>query len=167
MLSNRTFRVRVGDTLSPSFAQIEGVPQGSVLSVLCFALAINDIVAAVPVGVSCSLYVDDFVLYLSGSTLPSAFHRMQLAINRVADWTHSQGFCFSVEKSHAILFHRTRRVFPELALSLYDRPLSVVREVRFLGMIFDERLTWVLHLRSLRLACQSPLELLRHLSHTT
>ena len=66
----------LGDTLSPSFDQIEGVPQGSVLSVLCFALAINDIVTAVPDGVSCSLYVDDLVLYLSGSTLPSAFRRM-------------------------------------------------------------------------------------------
>ena len=59
--------------------------QVSVLSVLCFALAINDIVTAVPNGVSCSLYVDDFVLYLSDLTLPSAVRRMQLAINRVAD----------------------------------------------------------------------------------
>ena len=45
--------------------------------------------------------------------------------------------------------------------------LYVVREVRFLDMIFDERLIWVPHLRSLRLACQSPLDLLGHLSHTT
>ena len=29
LLTNHTFRVRVGDTLSPSFDQIEGVPQGS------------------------------------------------------------------------------------------------------------------------------------------
>ena len=55
LLTNHTFRVRVGDTLSPSFDQIEGVPQGNVLSVLCFALAINEIVTAVPDGVSCSL----------------------------------------------------------------------------------------------------------------
>ena len=51
LLTNRTFRVRVGDTLSPSFDQIEGVSQGGVLSVLCFALAINNIVTAVPDGV--------------------------------------------------------------------------------------------------------------------
>ena len=62
MLVNRNFHVRVGDTFSPSFDQVEGVPQGSVLKVLCFAFTINDIVTAVPGGVSCSLYVDDFVL---------------------------------------------------------------------------------------------------------
>ena len=120
----------LGDTLSPSFDHIDGVTQGSVLSVLCFDLAINDIVTAVPDGVSCSLYVDHFVLYLSGSTLPSAVHRMQLAINRVADWTDSHDFRFSVEKSH-VLFRRTRHVFPEPFHTLYGSLLSVSREVFF------------------------------------
>ena len=72
-----------------------------------------------------------------------------------------------MEKSHAVLFRRTRHVFPEPSLILYGRPLSVVNEVRFLGMIIDKHLTWVPHLRLLRLACQSPLDLLLHLSHTT
>ena len=77
---NRIFRVRVGDTLSPSFDQIEGVSQGSVLNVLCLTLAINDSITAIPNGFSCSLYIDDFVSYVSGSTLPSAFRRMQLPL---------------------------------------------------------------------------------------
>ena len=55
-------------------------------------------------------------------------------------------------KSHTVLFRRTRRVFSEPSLPLYGRFLSVVRDVRFLGMIFDERLTWVPPLKSLRLA---------------
>ena len=78
---------------------------------------------------------------------------MQVAINRVTNWTYSDDFHFSVEKSHVVPFRRTQRVFPEPPLTLYGRPLSAVREVRFLGMIFDERLTWVSHLRSLCLAC--------------
>ena len=48
---NHTFRVLVRVTLSPSFKQVEDVPQGSVLIVLCFALALNDIVTAVLDGV--------------------------------------------------------------------------------------------------------------------
>ena len=72
-----------------------------------------------------------------------------------------------MDKSYDVLFRRTRRAFPEPSLILYDRLLSVVRGVRFLGMIFDDLLIWVPHLRPLRLACQGPLDLLRHLSHTT
>ena len=79
-------------------------------SVFCFTLAVNDIVTAVLDRVSYSLDADDFVLYSSGSSLPSAVRRMQLAINRVADGTDSHGFRFSVEKSHA---------FPEPSLPLY------------------------------------------------
>ena len=151
-MTNRTFRVRVGDTFTPSFDQIEVVPQGCALCVLCFALAINDIVTAVPNEVSYSLYVDGFVLYLSGSTLSSTVRRMQLAINRVAD---SHGFRFSGEKSHAVLFRRTRRVFPEPSLTLYGCLPSMIREVRSLGIIFDERLTWVPYLKSLSFMSKS------------
>ena len=38
LLVNRTFRVRVGDTLFPSFDQVEGLPQGSILSVLLLSM---------------------------------------------------------------------------------------------------------------------------------
>ena len=89
---------------------------------------------------------------------------MQLVRNRVADWTDPHGFRFYVEKSHALLFRRTRRVFPEPSLTLYGLLLYVVSEVRFLGMIFDKGLTWAPHLESLLLACQNPLDLLRHSS---
>ena len=43
----------------------------------------------------------------------------------------------------------------------------MVREVRFFGMICDERLSWAPYLRSLCLACQSLLDVLRHFPHTT
>ncbi len=47
-LQNRTFRVRVSTTLSRLFLQEEGVPQGSVLSVTLFGMAINDIAKSLP-----------------------------------------------------------------------------------------------------------------------
>ena len=43
-LSDRYIKVKVGDKLSSHFKQEEGVPQGSVLSVTCFSVAINKIV---------------------------------------------------------------------------------------------------------------------------
>lgn len=43
-LPNRKFRARVGNSFSKLEDQLEGVPQGSVLSVARFAIAITDIV---------------------------------------------------------------------------------------------------------------------------
>ncbi|MCV6613054.1 MAG: reverse transcriptase family protein, partial [Amphritea sp.] len=50
-LSDRSFRVRVGNHLSSSFTQENGVPQGGVLSVALFAVAINDIGDQLPTSV--------------------------------------------------------------------------------------------------------------------
>ena len=43
-LSDRTFNVRIGNTLSDIFKQEQGVPQGSILSPTLFGIKINDIV---------------------------------------------------------------------------------------------------------------------------
>ncbi|KAG8180939.1 hypothetical protein JTE90_024689 [Oedothorax gibbosus] len=59
-LKTRVFQVRVGSTLSRDFYQREGVPQGSVLSVVLFILKINDIVRQLPPTVKGTLFVDDF-----------------------------------------------------------------------------------------------------------
>ena len=58
-LSDRLIKVRVGNTLSHPFMQEEGVPQGSVLSVTLFSVAINNILKEVAPPVKCYLFVDD------------------------------------------------------------------------------------------------------------
>ena len=60
-LSERSFKVRVGSTLSELHEQEMGVPQGSILSPDLFSIKINNIVKAVLKGTDCSLFVDDFV----------------------------------------------------------------------------------------------------------
>ncbi|GBN20959.1 putative RNA-directed DNA polymerase from transposon X-element [Araneus ventricosus] len=55
----RSFKVRIGCTLSDSFIQSEGVPQGSVLSVTLFILHISNILLNLPQSVQGTLYVDD------------------------------------------------------------------------------------------------------------
>ena len=59
-LSERKFRVRVGTSLSDSYDQEMGVPQGSILSVTIFIVKINSITSCIRNGVERSLFVDDF-----------------------------------------------------------------------------------------------------------
>ncbi|GBN18751.1 putative RNA-directed DNA polymerase from transposon BS [Araneus ventricosus] len=51
-LKTRSFRVRIGNTLSDGFYQEDGVPQGSVLSVILFIIKINEVIRQLPTGVS-------------------------------------------------------------------------------------------------------------------
>ena len=48
-LSDRSFNVRIGSTLSDTFEQEQGVPQGNILSPTLFNIKINNIVKCVRV----------------------------------------------------------------------------------------------------------------------
>ena len=63
-LSNRHFRVRVNGTLSSLFDQEMGVPQGSSL----FGIKINSMIKSIKSNITCSLYVDDFLICYKGRT---------------------------------------------------------------------------------------------------
>ena len=139
-LADRKFQVRVGGSFSSQMCQLEGVPQGSVLSVTLFAIAINDIVKSVPKDVRCSLYVDDFTLFSSGGSLQDVQGRLQSAIDQVQQWAIYHGFKFSSNKTMAMHFHKRRGCF-QPTLSLGANPLQFVQEVKFLGLTFDPRLT--------------------------
>ena len=94
-LSERSIKVRVGNSISSAFRQEEGVPQGSVLSVTCFAVPINNILEAIPAPVKGSLYVDDFALYCTGYDAVSTCRYVQKAIDSISKWADEYGFKFS------------------------------------------------------------------------
>ena len=59
-LADRWIQVRVGSTLSETFDQAQGVPQGSILSTTLFNIKINSIMDCLDPKTDGSLYVDDF-----------------------------------------------------------------------------------------------------------
>ena len=66
-LSFREYCVRVGASHSEYFVQEEGLPQVSVLSVTLFVISINEITKQLGSEVHCTLYVDDFINFVSAA----------------------------------------------------------------------------------------------------
>ena len=164
LLSRRSFKVRVGNSLSTAREQLEGVPQGSVLACLCFSLAINEIRKSIPNGIAHLLYVDDLLIYCEGGYLPAMERQIQHAINGISRWTDHHGYKFSTEKTRAMLFrHRGMRDDPNL--SLCGTRIAVADEIKYLGLTFDPRLNWASHIKHLRISCQPAISLLSCLSH--
>ena len=159
--------MRVGNVISGTHAVADGVPQGSILSVTLFAVAINGVIGVLPAGVHSSLYVDDLCISFSAARMSLVERKLQLAINRVSRWADNQGFRFSSSKSVAMHFCRLRGAHRDPDLYLANRRLNCVETTRYLGLVFDSRLTWVPHLRYIKTACQKALTLLRILAHTS
>lgn len=73
---------------------------------------------------------------------------------------------FSVEKNNMVIFTRKRNL-PDISLRLYGRVLQRVSVFRFLGVLFDSKLTWGEHITKIMGKCQKVLNVMRCLSGTT
>lgn len=165
-MSDRKICVRVGTAISESKSVLEGIPQGSVLSCTCFMVAMNTITDNIPQNVNSLLYVDDFTIFSSGLAPHSIERRLQITINGLERWSKMTGFSFSPGKCKAMHVCRKRNC-PKLAanLTLNNVPLQLVDQYKFLGVIFDNSLTWRPHITEMKKSCHKVLDLLKHLSH--
>ena len=165
-LSEHSFRISVGSTLSELHEQEMGVPQVSFLSPALFSIKINNIVKAVLKGTDYSLFVDDFALCVSGKTLNRVERAMQLCVNSVQKWVSENGFKFSTSKTVCIYFHQQYVFFQDPNILLGKTPIKVVKEAKFLGHIFYNKLTFKNHIQYLKTSCQKALDILRVVGHT-
>ncbi|PVD27480.1 hypothetical protein C0Q70_12641 [Pomacea canaliculata] len=58
-------------------------------------------------------------------------------------------------------------MFPNPSITVKGTVLKVVQEVKFLGVIFDRKLSFLPHIKSLRLSCQKALDILRVVGHVS
>jgi hypothetical protein len=165
-LDGRHFKVRLGAALSDDFYQEQGVPQGSILSVTLFSIKINDIVKCVQPGVECSLYVDDFLISHSAKNIHTAERQLQQCLNKLQNWCDENGFRFSSTKTVCLHFTRKRGLHLPPALTLGQTPIPVVKETKFLGLVFDSKLTFLPHIKYLKIRCTKALNLLRVVANT-
>ena len=163
-LSSREFSVRVGSSHSDYVKQTEGLPQGSILSVTCFAIAINDIPRQLSTEVQSTLYVDDFTIFTSAVNTNHSNRIIQTSINRLQDWTKTRGMRFSSEKTVAIKFEK-RKKEGEPIITLNNKRIKICESTLYLGLVVDKRLNWRSHVEHLRAKCIPAVNLLKHLSH--
>ena len=166
-LSDRYFKVRVGNTYSDPYSQEAGVPQGSILSVTLFCLKINSIVSCLLPDIKCSLYVDDLAIYYSSSNMPSIERKLQHSLNRLGRWCDENGFKFSPTKTMCVHFCQLRKHHLDPQRYLNGTQIPTIGETKFLGLIFDPKLSFIPHITSLKSRCTKSLDLIKVLSNTT
>ncbi|GFU46465.1 probable RNA-directed DNA polymerase from transposon X-element [Trichonephila clavipes] len=128
-LNLRTFRVRLGGTLSAPFTQAEGVPQGSILSVTLFICHISSILNILSPSIQASLYVDDLQISCEGSDMRMIERQLQTAVNNILKWCDTNGHSISASKSCCVHFCRKRGIHPDPEIRIRDIQIPVVPDV--------------------------------------
>ena len=158
-LENRNFKVRLGSTFSDVFDQEMGVPQGSILSVTLFSLKIYSLAKVLSKDVEGSLYVDDFLMSYRSSKTRSCERQLQGSLKKIEGCCTENGFKFSSSKTVCLHFHKKRGTLPDLFL--YGKKIRVVRETKFLGVTFDQKLSFIPYLKTLKTKCTKALDIIK------
>ena len=74
---------------------------------------------------------------------------------------------FSKSKTQCVHFCQLRKQHDGPVLHLYGSPIPVVEESKFLGILFDRKLSFIPHIKYLKAKSLKALNLLKALSHTS
>jgi Reverse transcriptase (RNA-dependent DNA polymerase) len=93
------------------------------------------------------LYADDIAVILPSYSSSEAKSLLQDYLNSVADWCAEWKFSISASKCALLPFSRKRKPSTAPALRIDGQDIPVVKQFKFLGLIFYSKLSWSLHIQ--------------------
>ena len=163
-LTNRTIQVKVNDTYSDILKLQNGTPQGSCISPTLFNIMVNDLPSCIKY-CSVSQFADDSAIWFGGKNINFVQRRIQKDLHNLMEWCEKWGFLISPTKTVALMFTKNRKL-DNLSLKLGQSILTVVNEIKFLGLIIDSKLSWLKHFQYVENRCSKVLNCMKALNGT-
>ena len=126
-----------------------GVPQGSILGPILFLIYINDISNA-STAFNTIQFADDSTLYMIGENPTDLIYRANLELSAFSEWCLANRLTINTDKTFYMLFTNTTTKYQPLPrLTILDKDITQVSKTKFLGVTFDNNLTFKYHISNL------------------
>lgn len=159
-LLNRRQFVTINNFKSTSEIIRYGVPQGSILGPLLFLAYINDIVL-VPETPNIVLYADDTNVFFHGTNPEIVVRKANMWLKELHLWLLTNDIALNTDKTKYILFRSCNKpMIPNVVLSIAGKKIERVTSVKFLGVTFNEHLSWTQHINNLRISLSKTIGML-------
>lgn len=170
-VTNRMQVVKYNEILSDVEKTKSGVPQGSVIGPLLFAIFIFDVADCMR---HCSyhLYADDIQLYMSSTVknIDIAEQNINYDLKKLSDWCKDNGLKLNPNKTVAICIgNQQNRINVNLNtvnLIVNETNIPWVKSVKSLGLIIDENLNFESHVNKLVSVSYMKLKMLNRLKYS-
>ena len=123
-------------------AVTSGVPQGSHLGPILFAIYLEDLLRLLS-GVECSAYADDLKIY-KPMCCDDDSRALQVALDVIREWSNANGMNLNLSKCHVISFTRLRSRI-NCAYRVGSTVIERVDKVFDLGVLLTERMDMNAH----------------------
>ena len=144
-LNNRTFAVRINESISPVRDIKAGVPQGSVLGPILYAFFVHDLPSSPTLTVA--QFADDQAILSSGTDRES-LAELQNYVDQLGSWCCLWRTKLNPQKSTLMQFtYKRKTISPHLRV--IDETISHQPVVRYLGLQLDTKLTWDTHISTI------------------
>ena len=125
------------------------VPQGSILGPILFLLYINDMCNATT-ALNTIQFADDSTLYMIGDNPTDLINRANQELPAFAKWCLANRLTINITKTFYMLFTNTSTKYQPLPrLAILDKDITQVAKTKFLGITFDNNLTFKYHISNL------------------
>ena len=111
-------------------------------------------------------YVNNFLICYSSKNMVAIERKMQQCINKILKWTMKNGFKISLNKTKCMHFCQICKMHNQPTLTLNDSEIPVTQQYKFLGITLDPELSFIPHIKQLRIKCNITIQLLRTIAHT-
>ncbi|GAB0090086.1 Odorant receptor [Sergentomyia squamirostris] len=146
MLRSRT--VETGSGCHQVAARVtQGCPQGGVLSPLRWSLVVDELLVELSDhGMTAGGYADDLAIMVRGKYDDVLSSCLQASLNRTWNWCQKVGLTINPSKSTIIPFRRRRNLNLN-PITLNGCVIEFKKEVKYLGLLLDSKLTWNAHIQ--------------------
>ena len=157
-------------TLSDRKTITHGVPQGSILGPLLFALLINDLHTEVT---ECKilLYADDTVVYFSHKNVSDLENILNEEVNKVAKWMSNNHLTLNLKKgkTESLLFGTAKSLSkessPRINIKINGEFVNHTLQYKYLGVLLDQCLTFHEQICAVYRKASARLKLLKRVRH--
>ena len=148
-LSNRSQYVSVNGYSSNQLNVTCGVPQGPVLGPLLFLVYINDLPNSSS-KLSFYLFADDANIYFESRSLSILQKVVNKELRNVKKWQDANKLALNIDKTNCFIFHSAQNPLNDsINIKIGSQYVKQTKYVKFLGLLFDENLSWKYHLSEL------------------
>lgn len=144
-LTGRSQYVLANGQRSNMFKVLSGVPQGSHLGPLLFLLFINDVTSVFKYS-KCLLYADDLKIFTCIKNFSDAIN-LQHDVDALSDWCIRNCLSLNVNKCKCMTFSRKMNPI-NFNYMINGTNLEKATSIRDLGVIFDMKLSFNMHIDS-------------------